>query len=311
MSISTRRTTRTVRLLALLALCAVGAGTVVGCGSEKADSLTPGADQNESAPQSGARARQVADAWEGSRAAEKWHEGYYPMAAVVQVPEKGFHDEADKHAYETANFDVRVDLPAPPHKDGEVTWESGGSLTLPLVGAQEAYKALDRNSSPGRHLTVTGAKLGEMTVVTSRGQATVPAWLFTLEGYDTPLKRAAVSPSELPEPPIKPATRVPDNVLRPLGGLVETSGDGRSVTVRANHGSCDDGPGVAALETDGSVVLSASTVGSKDGACTADMRAEEVTVKLHRPVGNRILLDAHTGRPVPYGQRPGTAQSWS
>ncbi|WP_432011191.1 hypothetical protein [Streptomyces cucumeris] len=233
------------------------------------------------------------------------------MGEVAQVPEGGLHDEADQRAYETGNFDLDGDLPDLPQKDGRVTWQSGGSLTLPLMGVRRAYKALDRDSSPGRHLTVTGAEPGEMTVMTSRGKATVPAWLFTLKGYNAPLRRAAVWPSTLPKPPIKPAGRVPTDVLAPLGGLVQVTAAGRSVTVVATHGSCDDGPAVNVWETRNSVVLSAATVGAKDGACTTEMRGKKMPVRLDRPIGNRILLDAFTGRPVPYSQWPKTSPSWS
>lgn len=97
----------------------------------------------------------------------------------------------------------------------------------------------------------------------------------------------------------------------PLDRLAEVADDGRSVTVVANHGSCDDGPAVAVLETDGSVVLSASVVGTKDGPCTSDLRAKNVTVELDRPLADRILLDAFTGRPVPYGHSEGPSPSWS
>ncbi|WP_435242655.1 hypothetical protein [Streptomyces cucumeris] len=233
------------------------------------------------------------------------------MGKVVQVPEGGLHDEADQRAYETGNFDLDGDLPDVPQKHGRASWHSGGSLPLRLMGAQWAYKALDRDSSPGRRLTVTGAELGEMTVMTSRGKATVPAWLFTLKGYDAPLKRAAVIPSKLPESPIKPAGRTSTDVLAPLGGLVRVTAAGRSVTVVANHGSCDDGPTVNVLETRNSVVLSAATIGTREGACTSEMRGERLTVRLDRPTGNRILLDAFAGRPVPYSKWPKTSPGWS
>ncbi len=301
--------TRTVRLLAALA---VGAGAAAGCGGGKADNGGVEVRSSESAPQLGDRARQVADAWNGSKAAEVWHEGYYPLEAVVQLPENGLRSTADRSAYETGNFDLRGELPAAPRKAGRVAWKSGYSITMQVMGAEKAYKALDRDSSPGPRLTVTEAKLGEMTVGTSRGPATVPAWLFTLDGYDTPLKRAAVSPSKLPEPPIKPlGQEVPTDVLAPLGGLANVAQDSRSVTVAATHGSCDNGPAVDALETSDSVVLSASVVGSKDGNCPGAKLSEKVTVELDRPVGNRIVLDAFTGRPVPYSEWPGASQSWS
>ncbi|MFH8371396.1 hypothetical protein [Streptomyces sp. NPDC018031] len=305
------KTTRTSRLIAALLICAVGAGAVVGCSGEKAGSRDEETRRGEPAPDPDIRARQVADAWEGSEAAEQWRRGYHPMGEVVQTPEGGFRDEADERAFETGNFDLRGTFPASPHRDGRVRWKSSGSRTLPLMKAQEAYATLDRDSSPGRHLTVTGAELGEMTVITSRGAATVPAWHFALEGYDTPLKRAAIRPSKLPQPPVEPVRRVATDALAALGGLVEMAQDGRSVTVMATHGSCDDGPLVDVLETDRSVVLSASTVDADDGNCTGEMRGETVTVKLDRHLGDRMILDAYTGRPVPYSRWPEVSLSWS
>ncbi|MBL3671522.1 hypothetical protein JL475_37720 [Streptomyces sp. M2CJ-2] len=301
--------TRTVTLLVALALFTVGAGAVAGCGSEKADGR--GAQPRDADPEPEARARQVADAWDGSEATEVWRKGYYPMGEVIQLPENAFRNGADKRAYSARNFVLRGKLPSTAQKDGQVKWESGGSLVLPLMGAREAYETVARNSADGPHLTVTGAELGEMALATSRGPATVPAWLFTLEGYDTPLKRVALSPSQLPEPPIGPAREVPTDELAPLDRLVEAAGDGQSVTVAATHGSCDDGPAVDVLETGGSVVLSASVVGTKEGPCASGLRVKEVQVKLDRPIGDRVLLDAFTGRPVPYGDQDGPSPSWS
>ncbi|MFB7115500.1 hypothetical protein [Streptomyces sp. NPDC056291] len=292
---------RTAQLLLVLALFAAAHGAVTGCGSEQgsgrgAQARTPG-----HSPMAEARARQVADAWDGSEAARAWRKGYYPIGEVVQLPEDAFHDAADKLAFGNQNFALRGQLPAAPRKNGRVKWESGGSLTLPLMEARQAYEAVARGGNDGPHLTVTGAKLGEMTLSTSRGPATVPAWLFTLDGYGTPLKRAAVRPLKPSTPPVEPVAEGPSDTLQPLSQLVGTARDGRSVTVIADHGACDDGPAVAVLETDGSVVLSASVVGANEGPCTKQLLHEKVTVKLDRPLGDRILLDAFTGRPVPYG----------
>ncbi|MFE7897699.1 hypothetical protein ACFU3E_09245 [Streptomyces sp. NPDC057424] len=292
--------TRTARLVLVLALSATGAGAAAGCGTAEAGGSDP-------APRSQDRARRVADAWDGSRAAAQWREGYHPTAPVVQPPAEGLRDD-DRRAYATGNFDLRAPLPSTRGKGGRVTWPDGGSLTRPLMAAEQAYRSLDRNSGPGPRLTVTRAEPGDMTVLTARGPATVPAWLFTLEGYTGPLKRAAVSPSGLPTPPLAPLGRdAPEDGLAPLGGLTKVAGDGRSVTVMAHHGSCDDGPVVTAFETDGSVVLSAGVEGVEDGPCTADLRGEKVTVTLDRPIGDRILLDAFTGRPVPCAEWPANA----
>lgn len=292
---------RTVQLLTALALGVL----TTGCGADAA-----GSGESEPAPETRPRALKVAKAWDGSPAAAAWRKGYYPMADAVQLPEDAFHNDADKEAYMTDNFELRGELPDSPPEDAKVTWERGGSLTLPLMGARQAYERVGRSSGPGPRLTVTGAKLGETTLATSRGPATVPAWLFTIEGYDTPLKRVAVDPSKLPEPPIGPVDHLSDDLWE-LNRMVEVAEDGRSVTVLAHHGSCDDGPAVEALETDGSVVMSGYVVGTKDGICTSDLHAGKVTVELDRPLGDRILLDAFTGRPVPHGNPSGPSPSWS
>ncbi|MFJ8464446.1 hypothetical protein [Streptomyces swartbergensis] len=295
--------TRTARLLLVLALSAAVAGAAAGCGTAEAGRTEPAPS-----PRSKDRAHRVAEAWDGSRAAAQWRAGYHPIAPVVQLPAGGLRNDADRRAYATGTFDLRAPLPYARGKSGRVMWKDGGSLTRPLVAAERAYRALDSNSAPGPRLTVTKAESGDMTVLTSRGPATVPAWLFTLEGYAAPLKTAAVNPSEVPKSPVAPlGPDVPTDVLAPLGGLTGVAEGGRSVTVVAHHGSCDDGPVVTALETRGSVVLSASVTGTSDGPCTSDLRGEKVTVKLDRPVGDRVVLDAFTGRPVPYTEWPGPA----
>ncbi|MET9972470.1 hypothetical protein ABZZ80_42990 [Streptomyces sp. NPDC006356] len=279
-------TSRTVRMLAVLALFATG------CGAGAA-----GSDTSEPPPDTRRRALDVAEAWDGSPAAAIWREGFYPMADPVQLPEGAFHDDTDKEAYLSQNFVLRGDLPETTKREAKVTWQDGDSLTLPLLGAREAYEKLDNNDSPAPRLTVTEAKLGETTLATSRGPATVPAWLFTIKGYDTPLKRIALDASKPPKSPIGPAGS-PSGRLWELNQVAEVAADGRSVTVLAHHGACDDGPAVDVLETDGSVVLSGYVVGTRDGVCTLQLLAKKVTVALDRPLGDRILLDAFTGRPV-------------
>ncbi|WSA74473.1 hypothetical protein OG930_01795 [Streptomyces sp. NBC_01799] len=293
---------RSVNLLAVAALFTVCLGAVSGCGSEKeADSRAHVATD---------RARQVATAWDGSTAAAAWRAGYYPMGETVQLPRGGLRSQADKQAYEDQSFVLRGKLPDTSPKDGQVTWAGSGSVTRSLVGADRSYKTLAGARVNGKsHLTVTGAKLGEMSVATSRGPATVPAWLFTLDGYASPLKRAAAVPSKLPRPPIRPARGIPGY---PVDRLVQIAADGRSVTVVALHGVCDDGPVVDVLETRGSVVLSASVKYLKDeDDCTKQARMQQVTVKLERPVGDRVLLDAPTGQPVRYKGPHGTSATWS
>ncbi|PKW12136.1 hypothetical protein SAMN05428944_0623 [Streptomyces sp. 1222.5] len=301
MHTTTTTAARTVRLLTAVALSAVTTAAVTGCGGDRHDG-PPNDHPDRSATRPEVRARQVADAWDGSPAAAKWRTGYYPMADAIRLPDGGLRGAADRRAYETGNFDLRGALPSAPRPDGEVRWRNGDTLGMPILSAQEVYTTLDRDGGPGPRLTVTAAKPGETTVVTSRGRATVPAWLFTVKGYDTPLRVAAVSPSPLPQAPIRPLGPEPTDELTPLGAVVDVAPDGRSVTVRATHGSCDDGPVVKTLETAHSVVLSASVAGARDGICPSNLLIERVRLTLKSPVGGRALLDAFTGRPLTHSQ---------
>ncbi|MFD5652791.1 hypothetical protein [Streptomyces sp. NPDC127039] len=300
---------RPKRSVCMLLVALLSTSLLAGCGNDQHRS--DGHANDQSLRMQEERARQVADAWRQSAAAAAWAQGYYPMADAVQKPESGWRSRADERAYETKNFVLGADLPSTASAVGKVDWGNGKDLTRPLIEATKAYQSFALNHSPGPHLTVTGARLGTTTIVTSRGNATVPAWLFTLESYDTPLKRVAVIPSELPKPPIGQARQGTTGGLRSIARLAGTAADGRSITVRATHGSCDDGPVVKALETDESVVLYASVKGVESGTCPADLIEQNLRVELSQPLGDRLLLDALTGRPVPFGDPRGTAPSWT
>jgi hypothetical protein len=241
------------------------------------------------------RARHVAAAWDGSAAAAAWRAGYHPRGAVTQPPQGGWHSAADESAYRDRDLVLGGMLPATGPKHGRVAWADDVTLRRPLRAATAAYQALTRGHHPGGpHLTVTGARLGEMSVVTSRGPAVVPAWLFRLEGYDAPLKRAAAVPSALPRSPIG---RMSGSTT--IEGLVGV--DGWSVTVAFSHGVCDKGFDMAAYETRGSVVLSILVRKPMEhGICTKQAKGELATLQLAHPLDDRVLLDALTGKPPRY-----------
>ncbi|MEU6106843.1 hypothetical protein ABZ853_00340 [Streptomyces albidoflavus] len=272
------------------------AALVVGCLAGVAGCGSPDPDESGEREARADRAQAVAEAWEGSAAAEAWRTGYHPVEVAVRPPSGGLRGAADERAYQERHFALRGKLPAKQPGDGTVRWGEGDSLERPVQGPAESYQALVAGGGgEGAPLTVTGVERGEMRLATTRGPATVPAWLFRLEGYDAPLSWAAVTPSPLPRSPIARAGGAPQ-----VDRIVATSRDGRAVTVVAWHGACDDGAVVEALESRGSVVLSGSVKGQKPGNCTKQAIEQRVTVKLERPVGERVLLDAHTGQPLPY-----------
>lgn len=301
---------RVVGLLVAAVLAATGLGAAAGCGGKGEADGGGRRDGGGDAERLAQRARQVAAAWDGSAAAADWRRGYHPMGEVVRLPRGGLRGKADKEAYRERRFALRGALPASGPESGQVVWDGGGSLARPLARAPESYEALGGSRSGGEpRLTVTGVELGGMSVATSRGPATVPAWLFRLEGYDSPLRQAAAIPSKLPRPPIRRTSAVPG---LPLQQVLHIPAGGRSVSVIALHGACDDGSVVTALETGGSVVLAPSVKGRKSaGFCTRQAKSQRVTVELDRPLGDRVLLDALTGGPVPYRPAHGPSPSWS
>ncbi|MFJ9629207.1 hypothetical protein ACIRU8_16045 [Streptomyces sp. NPDC101175] len=276
----------------------LGVCLLAGCGTDRSADDGRANDQPPRAQEK--RAREVADAWHGSAAAAAWSKGYYPMADPTRPPESGWHSDADKRAYETGNIVRRGRLPTTGITRGKVKWRSGSTLPRPLVEPNTAYQSFAHHNSAGPRLTVTGVKLGETTITTSRGTATVPAWLFTLEGYDTPLEQVAVTPSSLPGPPVGRAGQGSADGLWSVPRLARTAPDSRALTVRATHGACDDGPVVNVLETDESIVLYATVTGARSGPCTAQTIEQDVRVELRQPLADRVVLDALTARPVPY-----------
>ncbi|MFI6938760.1 hypothetical protein ACIBI4_05780 [Streptomyces sp. NPDC050418] len=281
---------RTRQLLGVLALLAL----LASCGESGGDAGPP---RERVVPED--RARQVAEAWRGSDAAEQWRTGFFPLQELVRIPDDAWHTGDDKRAYAAARFTTEGDLPGGSGR-GRITWTSGGTpLDVEVVPADRTLDLLGRSEQPGKgpRLTVTGARLDRLEVLTSRGPAQVPAWHYTVKGYGKPLIRAAVAADAVAKAPIGPLLEESDR-QRPLEGLKSVAGDGRSLTVLAGHGACDDGPAVTTLETDESVVLSASVRGADDGPCTAQLLVEELTVRLQRPLGERVLLDAFTGVPV-------------
>ncbi|WP_030205846.1 hypothetical protein [Streptomyces sp. NRRL S-87] len=294
------------RARTLAAALAVGA-LLAGCsGPYRSEERYPG-----EGPDTGPRIWQVARAWDASLAARAWRDGFFPLDPLVRLPAGGWRSAADRRAYERQDLVFRSD-PAftVPSVPGTVRWADGRTLELPVMPAVEAYRALapgggrgaGRGTGPGAgrggegSLVVTRAELGELAVRTSRGPARVPAWQFTVAGYDTPLVRVAVDPSPVPKAPIGPAGPSASAL-----SLVSVSADGRVLTLSAGHGACDGGARVDVLEGIDAVVLEAGAEPARRGGsgnCPAVLLHQTVEVTLASPLAGRTPVDAHTGGPV-------------
>lgn len=259
------------------------------------------------------RAQQVIDAWNGSAVETAWRTGFVPLADLTYIDhsggsiyrsDDGTQQVAAKQAIMAGAY--RLDAPRLPAIEGmrDIRFPDGTSMSVPLLTASDAFRQLRRSepdptcSGPGCVLTVTAARLAEMTLATSRGQATVPAWAFTIAELTVPVLYVAVVPSAItppPEPAIEPEPR-----LTEVGGVTAdgvSAAEARRLKVHYGTGACVESYRALAYESTSVVVVGAEAVDS-GGICTSQLVLRSSYVDLGEPLGDRVLLDAASGRPI-------------
>ncbi|MFK3980961.1 hypothetical protein ACI2K4_11355 [Micromonospora sp. NPDC050397] len=295
---------------------------LAGC-AQPGEPSGPGAspDQRDEAFQQ--RATEVAQVWQAASRPD-WRTGYVPLQDPTIVPAGATFGEETKQAFLAGWYRERVAMPPAVPADGTITFPDG-TLSVPLVSAAEAYRQLDQGDPPpcpGRPaqpppvpsgtgpdgtvsgpastactpLTVSKVELGTATVRTSRGEATVPAWLFTVDELRTTIARVAVAPGAtgtLPEAP-GPSGSLPKGLV---GAQDLVAVDGAKLTYRLGVGACDTQVTPLVREQDDLVLVGGTAVRS-DGICTDQLLLQPVTVNLEQPLGARTVLDAAFGRPL-------------
>lgn len=285
--------------------------------------------QPEGAPPSGGgafeeRAAEVAEAWRSSALAESWRHGFVPLQDLVVLPENVTFSGDTKMAYGNGWFRTVTQLSTKVPADSSIRFPDGQTISVPLVSAAAAYRSIDRGdppcdgetgvapkvqtgtpesppavkdkvaAGPCTALTVTGAKLGTVQLRTSRGVATVPAWLFTVDELAGPLARVAVAPSavsDLPSP--SPAPDQPGIV----GAVNLTKVDGATLTYGLGVGACDKDITPLFYEADDVVVVGGQVGSRPTGPCVLSLLIKPVTVTLGAPLGDRVVLDI-SGKPL-------------
>ncbi|MGC5053563.1 hypothetical protein ACLQ2S_19130 [Micromonospora sp. DT48] len=306
------------RILALLGLPLLMVSA--GCAQAGSGPAGPGqpTDRHQAFEE---RAEAVAQQW---RPGAAWTTGYVPLQEpTVLVGDPEFTEET-KLAFQAGWY--RQQVPLPPGKPGDGTIGfADGELRVPLISATEAYRQLDQGDPPpcpGRPkgpsipppadgpdapvsseaqvscvpLTVTDVELGSATVRTTRGEAQVPAWLFTVEEINAVVARAAVAADAigaLPEP-VPPTAPVPPELISAQD--IE-SVDGTTLNVRLGVGSCDTEITPLVQEHDHLVVVGGTAVRST-GICDDMLKLEPVTVTLRAPLGARPVLDVVSAAPL-------------
>jgi hypothetical protein len=266
------------------------------------------------------RAATVATAWR-TAVGTAARDGFVPLDALTVFAGSAALSEDRKIAFSNGWYRRTGSLPAGPGDKGQLRYPDGSTVEVPLISADEAYAALDQGdppcpdggtprpdqTGPGGSvghtasgqctaLTVTGATFGTTTLRTLRGAATVPAWLFTVDGQADPIARVAVAPAAISALPSPPA--VPDSTNPEVASAQQlTAVDGTKIGYTIGVGACDTGIRPLVYQADDVVVIGGA-VKRTDGICTDQLKLAPVEVTLDKPIGARPILDVATGRPL-------------
>ncbi len=203
------------------------------------------------------------------------------------------------------------------------------ALPVPLPACPETVG--DDGSDPCPQpspVTITGARLGLALAFDAGRPTLVPAWLYDVEAAEEPIAVVAVQDAYLTEPgtgveptdgagagsapgagggtdtPVAPPSD-PGLSPEPLPGSEEVSApvesvraDGRTLTVIGWGGVCADYRAVAE-EFAGTVEVRLVGRATTDRACIEIAVRLELETTLTAPLGDRVVVDAGTGEPVP------------
>jgi hypothetical protein len=245
-----------------------------------------------------ARAEEVVERWQGSADDRAWRTGFVPLNGL-QVGRERIPAWAALSEHNGV-WSLETGLPVASAAT-TLKWPDGAVSQVPVVSATEAYRLL---SEPAefideecpkkgcRPLRVTRVALGDAPLETSRGTIKVPVWYFTVKGVEERFAQVAVDPSAtLPRP---------EGMSSEVRAFEAVPGRPAELVLTYGYGMCDRVHGVRTYETDESVVVDVDEE-SSGGLCLLALRIGRITVTLHRPLGDRLLLDSVSGLPVVRG----------
>jgi hypothetical protein len=248
------------------------------------------------------RAAEVADAWERAGLTKSSRLGFVPLDPdrIVLPADPGF-TAASKRAFTARFFTTHTKPPKAPAR-GHVTFLDGTSMAVGLVSPADALADLTKTTGDPcngcQPLEITKIALGAVTVLTMRGNASVPAWMLTIAGLKAPFGYMAVADADTK--PI-PKSSAPGMAAARQHGIVGAANlisvDGTTVRFTLGVGDCDENITPLVYETADTVVLG-GWVTTPTGVCDLLLKAQPVMITVARPVGDRALLDALTGEPL-------------
>jgi hypothetical protein len=203
-----------------------------------------------------------------------------------------------------------VAFPAPVTSNTEIRWKDGKSRPAQVVPADEALRALSAAATPQdcgcTPIEVTGAKLNTGTVRTSRGEATLPVWEFTLKDSAVLVTYPAITPSS--GLTVTPPSWDPNNA--PGGLTIESAkastSEGKRLTVNftgspgpASQPCGADYTAFPVESANAVVIIVLEQRNPTEQMCTAIGAQRTAEVTLNAALGERTVLEIMQGMPVP------------
>jgi hypothetical protein len=298
----------------LLAVMAAFVLVLTGCDTHRApmDKPPPTVGDEAQLARMRQQAHDILDRWEAAYAAAK-QPVFIPLTpfgpGVVGL-------SGSENEKEIADHQFRLDGPVPLDAPvgAQLSWPSGQTRAITALTATQAFDAMTARyrtecggCSPTGTIRVTGARLTTAPIDAIDGPVTVPAWEFTLDGYQARLVMPAVPATEALVPPEAPW----DSAHPPLGLsflTAKSTSDGRTVTidlVGAQFGAdkpCGKDYTLEAVTSIHAVVIIVRTVDYKGlggfGGCNAMGFPRIASIQLPEALGNRVLLEGTTGHPA-------------
>jgi len=213
----------------------------------------------------------------------------------------------NKSALGAGLVEAGIDLPAATPPDGEVQWQSGTTVTVPLLSAQQAVIAIQGGATAPcddcTAMRITGARLTTRQIETTRGPATAPVWEFAVEGTAVKVTRVAIANAVTVVPPPWDPNDPPVGIsIQSATGTV----GGRELTVTfvgaplPGDQPCGEDYTTEAVESGLAVVAIVIRHPHLTlGGCTAIGATRTASIELAAPLGERAVLEVQEGRPVP------------
>lgn len=259
-----------------------------------------------------ARVAALLAGWRSGPGTAAWREGFVPLQGLSIPPANVTFTPATQVAFDNGWYRLQGGLPEMAvEPQATVTFHAGGTLRLPALDAAGAFAQLAAGTAPDpcpgfdkaarpekatpapcRPLTVTGARYDRVDLRTSRGTASVPAWLFAVRELGGEVARVAIDQAAVATVPDVP-TEPPPPQLMPVERVLSVAG--ATVTYEVGGSACDrDVRATVTQEADAVVLGATATRGT--GMCTRQLVLRQLTTTLRAPVAGRALLDTFSGR---------------